>query len=274
MSPSSLLSVDDYLAWPAIPAQHRLHYGEQRDQFGDLYLPTQPGPHPLVILIHGGCWRAQYGLAPLGLLCEALRQSGLAVWSLEYRRLGNGGGWPHTFLDVAAGADFVRSLAASFPLNLDRVVAMGHSAGGHLALWLAGRHRLPADSDLYQADPLALGGVVALAGIPDLAAATRWQICGDAAQELVGGPREQYPKRYEQGSPVYLLPLGIPQRHFVGAHDAIVPPAYLEAQLAVAQQHDDATLTIIPHAGHFEVVDPQRAAWESVQTALWDLLHT
>lgn len=272
MASSDLLSVQDYLNWPTVEADERLYYGEGEQQFGDLYLPQQASESPLVILIHGGCWRAQYGLDPLSGLCDALRQTGLAVWSLEYRRLGNGGGWPTTFLDVAAGADFVKTLASSFPLDLKRVVAMGHSAGGHLALWLAGREHLPAHSELYRANPIPLRGVVALAGIPDLAAAERWQICGEASQELIGGPPEQYPERYQQGSPVDLLPLRIPQRHLVGAHDEIVPPAYLEAQVALAQQHGDATLEILPHIGHFEIVAPHGGPWAKVRTTLWDLL--
>jgi acetyl esterase/lipase len=172
--------VEDYLKLPAVAADHRLAYGQAVDQFGDLYLPSTPGPHPVAVLLHGGCWQAKYDLQPLGNLCHALRAGGLAVWSLEYRRLGAGGGWPTTFQDVAAGSDFLRNLAPRFALDLSRVVAVGHSAGGHLALWLAGRHCLPPDSLLFGERPLQLAGVVALAGIPDLAAAAQWNICNNA----------------------------------------------------------------------------------------------
>src|SRR5262245_48319205 len=167
-SSSKLLTVDDYLRLPSIPADHRLSYGSDPAHFGDLYLPSQPGPHPVVVLVHGGCWRAQYDLAPLGQLCVALVGEGLAVWNVEYRRLGNGGGWPTTFLDVAAAADALGGIAGQYGLDLARVVVMGHSAGGHLALWLAGRRRLPPESPLFAAAPLPLRGVVAIAGVPDL----------------------------------------------------------------------------------------------------------
>jgi hypothetical protein len=109
-----ILTLDEVLTFPGVPADHRFHYGPDPAQFGDLYLPQQPGPHPAVILLHGGCWQAQHSLTMVGQLAEALRQAGLAVWSLEYRRLGNGGGWPTTFLDVAMGADFLRTLAPRF----------------------------------------------------------------------------------------------------------------------------------------------------------------
>jgi acetyl esterase/lipase len=175
-----ILTVADYLQLPSIAATARYAYGPDPEQFGDLYLPDTGDNHPLIVLIHGGCWRAQYGLAQLGRFCETFAALGVAVWSLEYRRLGNGGGWPHTFLDVAAGADYVRVLANQHALDLDRVVAVGHSAGGHLALWLATRHSLPTNSPLATPKPLPLRGVVALAGIPDLVDAEQRNLCRDA----------------------------------------------------------------------------------------------
>lgn len=266
------LSVEDYLSWPTQTADARIPYGEDAAQFGDLYVPGGAGPHPTLILIHGGCWRAQYDLSPLGPLCAALRQDGVAVWSLEYRRLGNGGGWPTTFQDVAAGIDHLRSLAAPYALDLARVVVAGHSAGGHLALWSAGRHRLPTASPLYVVDPLPVHGVVALAGIPDLAAGVRWEICGGAIVELLGGTHDEVPDRYAQASPVELLPLGITQWHIVGSHDTIVRHEYLEAHVATAKQHDPVHLEIVPNAAHFEVVATQSAVWERVRDALLRLL--
>jgi acetyl esterase/lipase len=254
-----------------VAANHRIPYGEDPAQFGDLYLPEGEGPHPLAVVIHGGCWRAQYDLHPLGSMCAALRDQGVAVWNLEYRRLGNGGGWPGTFEDVAAGVDFLRSLADRFALDLARIVAVGHSAGGHLALWLAGRHRLPVESPLYVADPLPVSGVVALAAIADLAAGARWNLCGTACVDLIGGHPDEFPDRYRQASPVELLPLGVPQWHLVGGHDEIVPPAFLEAHVAVAKQHDPVRLDILPRSAHFEVVFPSADSWPSVQSAILSL---
>jgi acetyl esterase/lipase len=263
--------VEDYLSWPTKTADHRIPYGEDPAQFGDLYLPDGKGPHPLVIVIHGGCWRAQYDLHPLGSLCAALRDQGVAVWNLEYRRLGNGGGWPGTFHDVAAGVDFLRTLTDRFSLDLERIVAVGHSAGGHLALWLAGRHRLPAESPLFVNDPLPLHGVVALAAIPDLAAGARWNLCGTACVDLMGGRPDEVPDRYRQASPAELLPLGVPQWHLVGSHDEIVPPAFLEAHVAIAKLHDPVRLEILPRSAHFEVVFPGADSWPSVQNAILSL---
>lgn len=267
------LTVEDYLAQPAVTADVRVPYGEDAAQFGDLYVPVGAGPHSTLILIHGGCWRAQYDLTPLGSLCDALRQEGVAVWSLEYRRLGNGGGWPTTFQDVAAGIDHLRTLAEPYALDLERVIVAGHSAGGHLALWSAGRHRLPVESPLYVADPLKVRSVLALAGIPDLVAGVRWEICGEAISELMGGAPDAVADRYAQASPVELLPLGVAQWHIVGSRDTIVPPAYLQAHVAIAEKYNAVRLDILPNAAHFEVVDPRSEAWTSVSGAVVRLLR-
>ena len=267
-----LLTVDDYLRLPVVPAACRLAYGPAPDQYGDLYLPASPGPHPVVIVLHGGCWRASSGLAPLGGLCTAFTQEGLAVWNLEYRRLGNGGGWPHTFTDVARGAAFLQSIAVQHPLDIARVVAVGHSAGGHLALWLAGRHHLPANSPLSVAEAVRVHGVVSLAGIPDLTEGVRRQICRGACHELVGGLPDEVPERYQHASPRALLPLGIPQWHLVGVDDPLVPADYIQQYIAVARQHNEVHLDLVPDAGHFELVVPTTAAWPAVRHAVRTLV--
>jgi acetyl esterase/lipase len=271
-SAPKLLTVDDYTRLPTIPADHRLSYGSDPVQFGDLYLPSRPGPHPVVILLHGGCWREQYGLAPLGQLCVALAGEGLAVWNVEYRRLGNGGGWPATFLDVASAADTLRDIAGQYALDIARVVAVGHSAGGHLALWLAGRRRLPPQSRLFAAAPLPLRGVVALAGVPDLVEGVKRDLCGGACRDLVGGAPDAVPERYQQASPIALLPLEVPQWHIVGRYDQSVPVDYLQQYVAVAAEQDDVHLDILPATGHFEPVMPSTAAWSTVRQAVLALL--
>jgi len=276
MTTQKILSVDDYTRLPAVPATVRLAYGTDRAQFGDLYLPAQApkgASHPVIVLVHGGCWRAQYGLAQLGRFCATFAQLGVAVWSLEYRRLGNGGGWPHTFLDVAAGADYLRTIAAQYALDLRRVVAVGHSAGGHLALWLAARHRLPIDSPLLMADPLPLSGVVALAGIPDLVDAAQRTICGDAVPALIGGSAHDFPTRYAAASPQFLLPLGIPQHLIIGTLDDSVAVAHNEAYLVAAHAQNEAVqFTLLPDVGHFELVAPDTTAWVTVQAAVLQFL--
>ena len=167
----------------------RIAYGADRWQFGDLRLPAGPGPHPVVITIHGGFWRARYGLDYLRYVAAALSAAGLATWNIEYRRIGNaGGGWPGTFLDVAAAADHVRALATTYPLELGRVVALGHSAGGHLAYWLAGRHHITPGSPLYANEPLPLAGAVALAAkrLGDALKSRHMRLAGTAPVEVCG----------------------------------------------------------------------------------------
>src|SRR2546421_1676955 len=150
----------------------RIAYGPEYLQFGELYLPNHAEPYPVVILIHGGYWRARYDLTLMHGLGEDLAKRGIAAWNIEYRRIGDpGGGWPGTLLDVARAADFVHTLAPTYALDLKRVVAMGHSAGGHLALWLAARPRAQKSDDASEGKdnkPLAIMGVIRLAGVGDL----------------------------------------------------------------------------------------------------------
>src|SRR5215470_13314808 len=137
----------DVLTRPVPQADHRIAYGPNEFQFGELRLPKGEGRSPVAIVIHGGCWMSEYGLSYMGHLSAALTEAGVATWSVEYRRIGNkGGGWPGTFEDVSRAADHLRTLAKTYPLDLSRVIATGHSAGGHLALWLAARKLLPKDS--------------------------------------------------------------------------------------------------------------------------------
>lgn len=269
---TGLLTVEDYDRLPTVPAQHRLSYGGDPVQFGDLYLPSSGGPHPVVVMVHGGCWQQRWGLEALGRLCRALADEGIAVWSIEYRRLGGGGGWPTTFTDVAAAADYVRTIAPQWNLDLTRVISAGHSAGGQLALWLAGRHRIPPTSELHTAQPLLLRGVVALAGIADLEDGIKRSICDGACHEVVGGLPTAVPRRYRDASPIALLPLGVPQWLIVGRDDDLVPAAHVEQYAQVAKQHDEVHLELLPNAGHFEVIVPDTAAWATVRHAVLTLL--
>lgn len=265
-----LMTSKDLAALPQPPADHTVAYGDAPQQFGELRLPGGPGPHPVAIVIHGGCWEAPYGLDHVRSLCASLAAAGVATWSLEYRRLGDaGGGWPGTFEDVAHGADFVRRLARSHRLDLDRVVAVGHSAGGHLALWLAARQRLPAGSPLRGEDPLLLRGVVSLAGIADLRDAAERPICGEAPIHLLGGRPEQVPERLLIASPVENLPFGVPQTLVFGALDRIVPPEHGRLHLeAATHAGDTAALRILDGCGHFELIHPASRAWPEVRDAV------
>lgn len=261
-------TTDEALQMPQPPPDARLDYAEHPSGFGHLRLPPGDGPFPVAVLIHGGCWLADYDLGYLSGLAAAITAEGYATWSIEYRRIGeSGGGWPGTFEDVAAAADHVRVLARSYPLDLDRVVAAGHSAGGHLALWLAARHVLPTDDPLRGADPLALAGVVSLAGIPDLEAFNAPDGCGAAVPGLLGGEPTEHPERLDRVSPIRLLPLGLPQILISGGQDSIVPADHAR-NYAEAGGSDPITHVVVESAGHFELVIPEDPAWREVREAL------
>jgi acetyl esterase/lipase len=264
----------DILTRPAPPVDHRLSYGPNEFQFGDLRLPKGAGPHPVAIVIHGGCWMSEYGLSYMGHLSAALTEAGVATWSVEYRRVGNqGGGWPGTFEDVARAADHLRKIAKSYPLDLNRVVAVGHSAGGHLALWLAARKLLPKDSPAYSHNPLPLRGVVSLAGVTDLR--RDGTACDANVAQLMGGPANDKAAIYDQASPIALLPLGIPTAIVQGSSDPIIPLEMAKDYAEAAKKKgDEAKLVVIEKAGHFEIVDPKSFAWEAVRNEVLALLKT
>jgi acetyl esterase/lipase len=260
----------DILELPPPAADLRLPYGPDPLHFGDLRLPTGPGPHPVVIVIHGGFWRAQYSLDYFGHVCATLTTAGLATWNIEYRRIGNpGGAWPGTFLDVAAAADHLRTLARDYPLDLARVIAVGHSAGGHLALWLAGRPRIPVASQLYQPDPLPIRAALSLGGVADLHRAWDLRLGDGVVGDLLGGSPEAHPARYTAASPAALLPLGVRQILIHGELDQPVPFHTIGEYQATAQARgDNVTLLGLPDTGHFEPVDPRSAQWQQVSAAI------
>ena len=267
----AVLSTAEAMARFQPPADARLFYADNPSGFGDLRLPPGEGPFPVAVLIHGGCWLAGYDLGYVSGLAAAITAEGYATWSIEYRRVGEeGGGWPGTFADVAAAADHLRILAGSYPLDLDRVVAVGHSAGGHLALWLAARRVLAPDDLLRGGDPLALVGVVSLAGIPDLAAYNASEGCGSAVSGLLGGEPSEHPDRLGRASPMELLPLGVSQVMISGGKDTIVPAVHAR-NYAAAGGDDPIRTILVDSAGHFELVTPEGRAWEEIRKALREL---
>ncbi|MFN0085118.1 MAG: alpha/beta hydrolase family protein, partial [Blastocatellia bacterium] len=257
---------------PAPAADHRIAYGKNEFQYGELRLPKGAGPHPVAIVIHGGCWLSQYGMEYMGHMAADLAGAGIATWSIEYRRIGNeGGGWPGTFEDAGRAADHLRELAKTWPLDLTRVVATGHSAGGHLALWLGARRNLPKASALYTANPLPLRGIVPLAGISDLR--RTGTACDREVAQLMGGSAEEKASIYNLGSPIEMLPLRIPQVIVQGDSDAIIPMAMAREYVEAARKKGDPVkLRLIEKAGHFEVVDPQSSAWPVIREAIQAML--
>ena len=272
-----LMTAGDVLGLDPIPADHRVAYGEHPKQFGDLRLPDGDGPHPVAVMIHGGCWLDEITLEYFDRAAVALTEAGVATWSIEYRGANApDGGWPNTFLDVGAGLDHLRALAAEHPLDLDRVVTVGHSAGGHMALWAAGRARIPTSSELYVADALPVAGAVSLGGVPELRRTRDMDqdTCGsDVIDTLMGGGPRDVPARYRAGSPFQLLPLNVPQRHITGREDGAVPPAQVRAYNYESQSAgDDSQMIVLPDAGHWEVVWPGSAAWPVVEENVLALL--
>ena len=259
------------------PEPYRSIYGPANSQFGELYLPsgeTCIEPFPVVILIHGGYWRARYDLTLMDGLAKDLAERGYAAWNIEYRRVGEeGGGWPGTFLDLASAADHLRELAADYPLDIGRVVAIGHSAGGHLAFWLAARQRIPADSPIsphanFQ-KPLALRGVISQAGVLDLVAAWRLHLSNDAVVGLLGATFLDAPERYAAASPAALLPLGVSQVLLHGTRDAHVPiEISRNYTLAALAAQDPVEYLELDGMDHFELIDPRSSAWTTTVEAL------
>jgi acetyl esterase/lipase len=275
---AATLTAQELLALPHRPPDHRLAYGPDSSQYGELRVPAGAGPHPVVVLIHGGCWRADFASAgSIGPMADALRDDGIASWSIEYRRIHEpGAGWPGTYQDVGRAVDRLRSLAGPYHLDLSRVVVVGHSAGGHLAMWAAARTKLPRESALYQEDPLPLRGVVDLDGTPDMADGYRSMdgVCGENVVEaMVGGTPEAVPQHYAQVSAIEMLPLGVPQVLVWGALDDQVPLSLAERYLSAAQRAGDRVrLVVEPHAGHFEAASPRSASWPAVRAAVRSLL--
>jgi acetyl esterase/lipase len=258
----------------APPADLRVQYGPEALQFGELRLPVEEGPHPVVIVIHGGFWRARYDLEHIGHLAAALSSEGCATWSIEYRRIGDeGGGWPGTFQDVGEAAKYLRELAPRHSLDLERVIAIGHSAGGHLALWLGGCGRVPQESALHVGEPLPLKGVVALAAVSDLNRAWELRLSNSVVEEFLGGAPEDVPERYATASPAELLPLGVRQMLVHGTEDEDVPfEISARYHNAALEAGDDSTLVTLPGSGHMELVEPWSKEYQSVLSAVRALL--
>lgn len=251
----------------AVTTAMRIPYGDDALQFGELRLPSGPGPHAVAVVIHGGCWFHLFGLDLMDAMSDALTAAGVATWNIEYRRVGDlGGGYPNTFTDVGIAVDTVRALAPTYNLDLGRVITVGHSAGGHLALWVAARHRLHPQDPLRVPDPLPLSAVVALAGIFDLAESITSTACGDLAAQLLQGMPEDAPERYAETSPSALVPLGVRQVLIHGTADKIVPLAVSQHYRDTARDAGDHRVSLkkVKNADHFDMIDPTSPQWPQV----------
>lgn len=244
-----------------------LHYGAHHDQVGDLRLPESEGPHPVVVLMHGGFWKQHWTRDLMDPLALDLTKRGFATWNIEYRRVGGEGGWPETFFDVASAVDKLGELAGDHELNLEDVTALGHSAGGQLALWSAGRATLEAVD--VGADPLVRPRrVVALAPVADLAAAQRADLGDHAVDHLVANA-PSHTNVYRRLSPIEMLPLGLEQIVVHGEADKAVPISMSQAYVKAAQrQGDNVDFAQLSDTDHMMLIDPSSAAWSEVVAAL------
>ena len=265
------------MAWPDLLTRERptptasIPYGEESMQLVDLWLPAGTGPHPTVLMVHGGCWQTEIAdRRIMNWIAEDLRRRGIAVWNIDYRGVDReGGGYPGTFLDAAAAADALRVHAPRYNLDISPLVATGHSAGGHLALWLAARPRLPAGSPLRTPNPIRIDSVVSLGGLPDLEQAARppGSGCGtEVIGKLTGG-------KFADTSVPRLAPLGIPQVLVNGMQDRIIPTAYAEGYAGPMRASGDRVkVRMIDNTGHVELIAPETAAWaaavEEIERAL------
>ena len=255
-----------------------VRYGTHPSQHGVLSLPDGPGPWPVAVVIHGGFWRAAYGADLASDLAEDLVRHGFAAWNLEYRRVGDdpdhgGGGWPATCLDVATAVDLLaatgQTLAAG-RLDLSRVVAIGHSAGGQLAGWLAGRGSLPADAP--GASPVVpLTGFVSQAGVLDLALALKEDLGSGAIRNFLGAWADD-PEARSLACPSALLPMGVPSICVHGTADDDVPLSQSQRFVAAARRAgDDSRLLVLPGTDHYSLIDVTSPAWAACRAVVLDL---
>jgi len=263
------MTLDDYLALSGPPPSATFAYGSAPSQFAELFLPKGAGPFPVVVLVHGGCWTIDYGgIRQMHNVAGALAARGIAVWNVEYRRHDEaGGGYPGTYLDINAALDRLAQEAPRHKLDTSRVLAMGHSAGGQLVQWLAGRSRIAASSPLFQAKPFPVRHIISLGGLADL---RREQdliksSCGRDLAQLAGSPSPERPDVFSDTNAAELIPNGSQTVLITGALDTISPPRAAYAYAARAQAAGDAArVVILPNASHYDEVAASSPAWPLV----------
>ena len=267
------MTLNDYLALTGPAPTVTLAYGSAPSQFAELFRPAGQGPFPVVVLVHGGCWTVKFGgITQMRNVAGALAARGIAVWNVEYRRVDEeGGGYPGTYHDINAALDKLAAEAPTYQLDTSRIVAMGHSAGGQLVQWLAGRARIPASSPLFHAGHLPVRDIISLGGLADL----RRQkdliktSCGRDLEQLAGLPSANRPDVFADTNAAELVPNGSRTQLITGALDTISPPSVAYAYAARVQAAgDEATVLILPAASHYDEVSADSPAWKLVLPAI------
>jgi acetyl esterase/lipase len=262
-----IMTWPDLLSRPKPTPDRTLRYGDDPLQVVDLWLPKGKGPHPVVLMIHGGCWLSDVAdRSIMGWISDDLRGQGIAVWNIDYRGVDRpGGGYPGTFMDVAAAADMLARDGKTYGLKTDRIVAVGHSAGGHLALWLAARSALPTGSALRGARPAKIHAAISQGGLPDLkfSSNTVGHGCGtDGARAMAGAISADRPDIYADTSPIAMVPGTARQIQVNTTRDPIAPPSYAAAYEAALKMRGLAVHNVaVPGEGHVELIAPGSAAW-------------
>jgi acetyl esterase/lipase len=262
-----LMTWPEFRSRPAPKPDATIAYGSDDMQKVDVWRPAGTGPFPTVLMVHGGCWKSNIADRSLmNQIAGNLRHAGYAVWNIDYRGVDRpGGGYPGTFSDTAAAADALIDNAERFHLDTRKIVVVGHSAGGHLALWLAARSKLTPQSPLWSAHPLKIASVISLGGLPDLeaAAASPDNGCGtEVVSHLTGPSTPQHPDVFADTSVPRLLPLGVPQHLVNGEQDETIPMRLGTGYVAKAiKAGDKATLDRLDNTGHVELILPESRAW-------------
>jgi acetyl esterase/lipase len=241
----------------------KVSYGSAGSQFGELYVPGGDDPRGTIVLVHGGSWADDTDLTLLRPMARDLMREGYCTYNIEYRRVGeDGGGWPGTFDDVGTAIDHIATMAAEHPVDPDRTIVVGHSAGGTLALWAAGREG--------EVQPR---GFLSLAGFTDLEACVEEQLLAGACARVLGGTPAEVPRNYREASPVARLPTGRRQALVHGEDDDVVPVRQSVDYAAAAEAAGDpVTLTTVRNTGHFQLIDVKHPAYGDVLTAIDQLM--
>lgn len=267
------MKLADYMALNGPSPTARVSYGAAPSQYAELFLPQGVGPFPVAVLVHGGCWTEKFGgIVQLRNMAGALAARGIAVWNVEYRRVDEaGGGYPGMYEDMHAALDTLAAQASAHRLDLGRVVAVGHSAGGQLVQWIAGRARIPASSPLHRASMLPVRAVVSLGGLADLRRehALIKESCGRDTPELAGLPSTSRPDVYADTNAAELLPNGSHTILVTGELDTISPPRVAHDYAARARAAGDgAEVVILPGASHYDEVAATSPSWPLVMAAI------
>jgi acetyl esterase/lipase len=263
------MTLQDYLALKGPQPDAHIAYGAAPSQFVELFKPAGKGPFPVLVLLHGGCWTVHFGgIEQMRNMAGDLVKHGIAVWNVEYRRVDEeGGGYPGMYQDVATAVDRLKTEAAAHNLDLARVAAMGHSAGGHLAQWAASRHRLPPSSPAWRADPLPVPHVISLGGLADLRNEEKLikDSCERDMWQLTGAASAARPDVFADTSPAEMLPSGVRTTLITGELDDVSPVRVAHDYARRAQARGDAAdVIVLPNASHYDEVAATSPAWQLV----------